>query len=141
MALTLQRKNGPVPDERITQTEQTLGVHFPAGYRSFLASTGGGSTGANLVIPGTERNGLLDRLYGIDRLPRAQERIGFNEIVPERYLLVGDGAGGALAVDSGDGSVWWADWDKGEELGVTGPSQDVMLRLADDFNAFLALFD
>lgn len=141
MTLSLKRPNGPTSEERLAQLETELGLCLPADYRAFLAETGGGWIGEDLPIPGTDGNGLLNELRGVDDLPKAQQRSGFNELVPAGYLIVGRGAGGALTIrleGAKAGSVWWADYDQGELIGAEGPTEDVMRRLSGSWDMFLA---
>ena len=55
--------------------------------------------------------------------------------------MIAQGHGGSLTVRTAPddhGSIWWADFDKADELEIEEPSDEIMLRLADDFTAFLA---
>ncbi|MFC7625161.1 hypothetical protein [Microlunatus sp. GCM10028923] len=80
---------------------------------------------------------------GIEWMPRIG-KFGRMQVVPAAYLVVSQGSsGGCLTIKvQGDGyaSVWWADFDKAEDDGSwEGPSESIMVRLADDWNQFLEL--
>ena len=38
-------------------------------------------------------------------------------------------------------SIWWADFDKADDLEIEAASSEIMLRLADHFDTFLASAD
>jgi hypothetical protein len=141
--MTLQiEPRGRVSEEQVAAVERTLNVRLPASYRAWILRTGGGVPVEDLTIPGTQENGLITDFDGVDRLELLQE-LGDPKIVPDNYLIVALGSGGdlALRVAGGDeGSVWWADYDRADDLGTEAPSEQIMARLADDFDGFLALF-
>lgn len=131
--------NGPVTDRQLEEVERELGVSLPEEYRRWLLRTGGGDLFDDVAIPGTDEFGLISELDGIDRLPYLQ-RLRRNEVVPDDYIVVTLGQGGSLAlrVRNGDeGSVWWVNYDLADDLGVHGPTDSVMLRVAEDFDMFL----
>jgi hypothetical protein len=140
------RPNGPVSESRIADAETRLGVTFPGPYRQWLATTGGGPTTDSIVIPGSNDLRAFGRFLGIGGDPGFDltevQRSGFAEVVPEEFLVIAYGHGGSICIRvSGEsrGSVWWADY----ELSLTiapdgGPTPEVMRKLADDFDAFIA---
>lgn len=64
-------------------------------------------------------------------------------MISKDYVVLNLGDGGSIAIKSRDGdvgSVWWADLDQAEIAGVSDePTQEIMLRLADDWDQFLTL--
>lgn len=140
MSEIIQAK-GELSEEQVVDAESKLGIRLPIGYRAFLASTGGGALAETYVVPEFDGGKLLQRFYDVERLVRRQHR-GFNELIPHEYVAVGDGGGGSVCVkvDGVDiGSVWWADMDMDEVLDAEEPVHEIMLRLADSFDAFLEL--
>lgn len=137
--------DGELSEQQVVEIESTLGIGLPARYRALLMSTGGGYLKKSYVFPEPELDGsaILCSFYDTARLVRKQHR-GFNEVIPHEYIAVGGGGGGSLCVkiDGADvGSVWWADMDRDEVLDAEEPVQEIMLRLADDFDAFLEAID
>lgn len=135
------RAKGELSEPEMAGIESMLGISLPIGFRAFLMSTGGGALTRTYVLPEFGGSALLRRFYDADEFVDAQHS-GFNEVIPYEYVAVGGGGGGAVCVKvSGDdvGSVWWADYDEAEDIGAEGPTQDVMVRQADDFDAFLAM--
>lgn len=138
MTVTVEPR-GPVSEEQIAAVEADLGVRLPEPYRSWLRETNGGELAEELEVSGTDGNGLLSDLDGVERLPVIQD-LARNKVVPDDYVVVTLGHGGSLALKiKGEdaGSVWWADFDLADELGVDGPSQETMRRLADGWDGFL----
>lgn len=132
---------GELDESQVADAESALGVTLPQAYRRFLLSTGGGSLARNYVIPEFDGSAIFSEFHDVGELVRAQG-VGSNEVVPHEYIVVGDGGGGGLCVKvAGDdvGSVWWVDYDGAEIIGAEEPTQDVMIRQADDFDAFLSM--
>lgn len=133
--------NGPVDDASLATVETTIRTRLPEPYRSWILRTGGGTLERRIVIPGTDDNGLLNKINGpgdLDLLSRLETH---QQLIPEDYLVIAQGHGGSLTVriaPDDHGSIWWADFDKADELEIEEPSDEIMLRLADDFGAFLA---
>lgn len=139
MTLTVEPR-GPISEGQIAAVEADLGVRLPEPYRSWLRETNGGELAEELEVPCTNGNGLLSDLDGVERLPIIRD-LARNKVVPDDYVVVTLGHGGSLAIKvTGDdaGSVWWVDFDLADYLGVEGPSQEVMRRVADDWDGFLA---
>lgn len=134
---------GPVTEDQIADVEAKLGVdRFPDAYRRWLARTGGGTLSGDTTVPGTDGNGLLSWINGPDKLPLLQQ-LERNDVVPADAVVISGGHGGALALrvrGEDEGSVWWVDYDLADELDIYEASEQVMRRLADDFDGFLALF-
>jgi len=146
VTLAIKIPHGPAGRDQLVDAEGSLGVELPAPYRSFLATVGGGHTG-DLEVPGTDGMGVLQELYSatdlVARNASDAREAGFAVSVPREYLLIGEGAGGALCLQvTGEdrGSVWWADFDLAGEYEDEDPHQDVMIRLAGTFDEFLELF-
>lgn len=141
--MTLQvEPRGPVTEDQVAAVERELGVTLPEPYRTWLRATNGGDLDGDVEIPGTDGNGLLSDLDGVDRLPTVQT-LARNKVVPAGYTVVTLGHGGSLALRTGGaevGSVWWADFDVADELNADGPTNDVMRRLAEDWDGFLGLW-
>lgn len=134
-----QKQHGPVTEEQVARAEAQVGS-LPTAYRRFLLETGGGSLAEPYEIPGFGGSALLTQFYDVESLVEMQG-LGFNEVIPKNLVAIGRGGGGALSVKvSGDdvGSVWWADYDQAEELGLEEPSEQILKRLADDLDVFLA---
>ncbi|HEY6740349.1 MAG TPA: SMI1/KNR4 family protein [Actinopolymorphaceae bacterium] len=147
MTLAIVEANGPAGRGDLERVEALLGTPLPRQYRDFLLRIGGGQTD-DLGVPGTGGDGVLQELCGTDDLVQLNQpshrRSGFPAYVPDRYLFIGYGAGGApcIRVKGGDeGSVWWADFEKAGGIPDEEPHEEIMIRLADDFDGFLALFD
>lgn len=135
------RAEGELAEHEVANAESELGAKLPVSYRRFLMSTGGGPLTKTYVLPEFDGSALLQRFYDARTLVRTQHR-AFKEVIPRDYVAVGGGGGGAVCVKVGGddvGSVWWADYDEAEDIGAEGPTQDVMVRQADDFSSFLEL--
>jgi hypothetical protein len=134
-----QRPGRPVSEERVAEAEGKLGVRIPETYRSFLRSTDGGALAESYVVPESGGSGLIEEFWDLDGLVEMQH-VGFNEVIPFDYITVASGGGGAACVKvTGDdaGSVWWANYDYAERIEAEEPTEEVMTKLADDFDAFL----
>lgn len=143
MTLTVAEPYGPASEAAVLAVEEALGVTLPPAYRRWQLAVGGGELDRDEVIPGTDGDGYIGELDPVDALPRYQDLEGTSN-VPREYLVVSLGGGGCLAVriSGGDeGSVWWADTGAAGRYPVGEPVEGIMARLADDFDAFLELFD
>lgn len=127
-------------EEQVRSVEESLGFGLPSSYRAWIMQSNGGGLGGYAEIP--DVNGLLSEIDSVDTLPGLRESEDA-EIIPDEYLRVTMGHGGSLTIKvQGDdhGSVWWASFSEAEEKGIwEGPSQEIMHRLADDWDAFLAM--
>jgi hypothetical protein len=133
------RQKGPVTEQQIADAERKLGIRLPETYRSFLRSTGGGSLAESYVLPQYGGSALIKQFWDIDSLVEMQHA-GFSEVIPHDYIAVAVGGGGAACVKvTGEdtGSVWWADYDQAEMIDAEEPTEEVMTKLADDFDSFL----
>jgi hypothetical protein len=147
MTINLQ-PHGPASEQDVAAVERRLGITLPPAYRAWLLAVGGGTLSDYAVIPGTEGNGLIDQFETVDKLVRYQDS-QTHELIPPGYLVIALGSGGRLTIrtaDDDNGSVWWADFDKADELDLAGdtpegPTPEIMVRLADDFPSLLALLD
>ena len=142
------RPHGPASEHDVADVERQLGVTFPHAYREFLLTAGGGTLGEHVAIPGTNRNGLINQFESVDKLVRYQN-FEPHELIPPGYTVIALGDGGSLAIRTAAddyGSMWWADFDKADEIDAAGetpegPTPQIMSRLADDFPAVLAILD
>lgn len=129
-------------EDQIAAVETELGLRLPESYRRWLSTTNGCEVPRDTIVPGTGGNGLFSELEPVGALPETR-KYGGHDVIPDEYLVlnIGDGGAVALKVAGGDvGSVWWGDLDRAEVLGIAeGSSQEIMLRLADDWDAFLAM--
>ena len=147
MPITLQ-PHGPASEQDVADVERRLGVTLPPPYRTWLRATGGGTLSDYTEIPGTDGNGLIDQFETIDDLVDTQD-FEPNKLIPPGHLVIAAGSGGSLTIRTAPddhGSLWWADFDKADELDLAGetpegPTPEIMTRLADDFPALLALLD
>ncbi|GAB3754836.1 SMI1/KNR4 family protein [Microlunatus parietis] len=132
----------PASELQIAEVESALGFQLPEAYRSWLKATNGAEVPQDTPVPGTEGNGLFSEFEPVERLPMVRAYEG-SDVIPRDYVAVNIGDGGAVAIKvRGDdiGSVWWADFDQAELLGIAdGSSQEIMRRLADNWDEFLAL--
>lgn len=132
----------PASESQIAEVESALGLRLPEAYRRWLRTTNGAEVPQDTPIPGTDGNGLFSELESAERLPLLRAYEG-NDVIPRDYVALNIGDGGAVAIKTrGDdlGSVWWADFDSAERLGIAdGSSQEIMLRIADNWDQFLAL--
>lgn len=149
---------GTLPEDELAILEDNLGMALPAAYRRWLATTNGGKASGDPPLPGIpdeEGDVLVDLLGARDDEPANDLRWyrhtqlhhdeGCIADVPAEFLHVGATGNGAVLVKvTGDdvGSVWWADCDLlsdavERDLDV---ANHALRRLADDFDAFLALF-
>ena len=142
------RAHGAASEEDVAEVEGRLGVVLPPAYRAWLLSVGGGTLSDYTVIPGTDDNGVIDQFETVDKLVRYQD-FPTHDLIPPGHLVIALGSGGRLTIRTADddyGSLWWADFDKADELDLAGdtpegPTPEIMARLADDFPALLALLD
>lgn len=149
---------GTLREEDVASLEEDLGVALPQPYRRWLAATNGGYTRDEPELPGLAGldSDLLLGLFGVrddDELAsnlrwNRQAQLnsdGFHADVPTDFIPVGSTGDGLIVLKvAGDdlGSVWWADFELlsdavERELPVVGHA---LRRLADNFDAFLALF-
>lgn len=139
--LEIENKTPPTPDD-VVGAENVLGRPLPEPYRSWLLVTGGGYVN-DLEMPAPGGAGVLQELFDPSQLAM-NYGAGFAEAVPAAYVVVGDGAGGAVClqlVGDGSGSVHWADYDLGLQTLADGESsEEIMSALAPDWDAFLAAF-
>lgn len=135
---------GPETEQRLTQAEQDLDLRMPDPYRRFLLEFGGSKV--STTVPDTG-GGYLQELFDVDDLIEWNtdaRQFGFPAYIPATYLMVGHGSGGAPCIrmtGEDQGSVWWADFDKAGEYEEEEPRDEIMIRLADDFDTFLAQFE
>jgi hypothetical protein len=133
--------NGPIEEASLATVEATIGTRLPEPYRSWILLTGGGTLQHRIVIPGTDDNGLLNKIDAPSALNLLAQLETHQQLIPSDYLVIAQGHGGSLTVRTArddHGSIWWADFDKADELEIEEPSDEIMLRLADDFTTFLA---
>lgn len=138
---------GPVNETEIELAEASVGQPFPEPFRSWLAATGGGSVRPELDMPRPHDAGILSEFLSPDEIASLRGN-GFSVAVPARYLVVADvGSGGAIAVvlEGADrGHVYWADYDKHQDLFDAGTvnedesTERIMSELAPDWDEFLA---
>ena len=137
------RARGPVTERQIVEAEQKLGIHLPEPYRSWMRRTGGGPPDQIYDIESVD--GAVKTFVGLESTYNIVDQYrGFDELLPRDLIRVAHGSGGtiALKVKGEDiGSVWWSDHDKADLLGAESPSHEYVTRLADNFEAFLAMFD
>jgi len=129
----------------VASVEVLIGSSIPEQYRQWLIESGGGWV-EEVIVPGTGDNGLLyEFLSPRDIENERTSRGGFSTFVPERYLIIGVGAGGCLAIGltvEVQGAFYWADSDKAIDLDLQdSSSEDIMLRLAADWTDLLAVLD
>ncbi|WP_377500324.1 SMI1/KNR4 family protein [Microlunatus sp. GCM10028923] len=119
MALEYQALD-PATQEQIATAEAELGFRIADGYRNWLLTPNGASISQGATVPGTDGNGLFLELEPVERLPIIRPFEGMH-VIPRDYLVLNIGDGGSIAVKSMHddiGSVWWADLDKAEVLGI-----------------------
>lgn len=131
--------------EDIDQLEQVIGTSIPEQYREWLSNSGGGWV-EELVIPETDGNGLLYEFLSPKEIESQRANTGgFVAFVPARYLVIGVGAGGSLAIGlSNDtrGAFYWADYDVAVELDLQdSASEEIMTKIATDWADLLVTLD
>ena len=96
-------------------------------------------------------NGFVDEILGCNAalkwdVTNWHDRVanGFIKMIPREFLVIGLGSGGDLCLllaGEDFGSVWWADFDLGDEiasvLDYDGPIPQIMRRVANNFQEFL----
>ncbi|GAB3768691.1 SMI1/KNR4 family protein [Microlunatus parietis] len=131
----------PASEEQIAAVETELGVRLPVPYRNWLKQTNGCLVGEYTRVPGVGE-GTFSEIDAVEALPSIN-RSSLNDLIPDDFLQLTISFGGSLAIKiNGDdqGSVWWASSWKAEVDGILDePSREIMFRLADDWDAFLAL--
>lgn len=140
--------DGPVDPQALEEFEATLPAPLPAAYRSSLLRTGGGEAAQDYSVA----NGVLSEFLplggdlGYDLVSYRRSTSGFGAWVPEDFLIIAPGSGGSLCLrltGPEAGSIWWADYDAGDELTATlgdahaDPLPQMMRRLSDDLPSFL----
>jgi SMI1 / KNR4 family (SUKH-1) len=142
----------PASEEALAGAERELGFRLPKAYRSWLAATGGGQPSDDLEI----RNGVVTEFYEVEPHGVDYSLVSTNNNrastmdswVPRDFLVASAEAGGVVALKViGDdiGSVWWADYDKADEIAPRGdhelePLPEIMERLADNWTDFVMLY-
>ena len=133
--------------QRLAEFEQRIGVRLPGDYRSWLENT-------HSLMPTdmiTVCNGVVTQFLGCNARIKCDVTTwhdvvanGFIKMIPPEFHVVGLGSGGDLCLLlSGEdfGSVWWADYDLGDEiasvLDYDGPIPQIMRRVANNFQEFL----
>lgn len=140
MALQITNPYGPATEDAVAAAERELGVTFPTPYRQFLLTTGGAKV--STTVPRTG-GGYLQEFYDLDDLLEWNtdgRTYGFGAYIPKQYVMIGGGSGGAPTIKPDDGTIWWADFDKAGAIPDEEPHEEIMTRLADNFDAFLDSF-
>ncbi|WP_225728339.1 MULTISPECIES: SMI1/KNR4 family protein [unclassified Nocardia] len=136
---------GAVGESVVADAEAMLDTTLPEPYRAWLTANGGGYT-STLEMPAPGGEGVLEEFLSPTELARNYGR-GFAVSVPKEYVVIGDGAGGGVAIrltEPGRGRIYWADYDKAIQLyddGLieeTDPTEQIMEEIAAGWNEFLA---
>lgn len=99
---------------------------LPSDYRDFALRSGTGDVRLH-VLPGTEV--VIDKF--LDASDITGRGGGFDGWIPDAYIPVVRGNGGALAIRLADGVVFLADYDKGAAMGLDeDASEDIMSEYA-----------
>lgn len=115
--------------EDVLEVEERVRRRLPEPYRRHLLETGSGRLIAR-IVPGTNGDGLLEDLLDpymmgvIANAVAAGTTAGW-ELIPDRFMAIGSGAGGALCLglrDGVDGQLFWADFDRAGALGLIDES-------------------
>jgi hypothetical protein len=135
--------NAPASEDQVATVEAELGLRLPAAYRAWVMKTNGCQLFADTPIPSTkEGTSAFSEIDSVDLLPKIN-RLSGSELIPDEFLriTISDGGSLALKIKRDDlGSVWWASSHEAELEGIVdGPSQEIMHRIADDWDAFLAM--
>ncbi len=135
--------NAPASEDQVAAVEAELGLRLPAAYRAWVTKTNGCQLLADTPIPSTEEGtSSFSEIDSVDLLPKIN-RLSGRELIPDEFLRITISDGGSLALKiKGDDldSVWWASSHEAELKGVVdGPSHEIMYRIADDWDAFLAM--
>jgi hypothetical protein len=109
------------PDD-VDSLEKRVSHRLPEDYRRHLLSIGSGPL-PRRIVPGTGDNAIVHTLLGYhDFLTLLDSESSYYELIPDRYLPVVGGEGGAVLIGLTEpvvGQVFWADYDKAEQLGLT----------------------
>lgn len=119
--------------ETLTPWTQTQRDHvaqqvgsLPSDYREFVLRVGTGDVRLH-VLPGTEV--VVDKF--LDASDITGRGGGFDGWIPDAYIPVVRGNGGALAIRLADGVVFLADYDKGAAMGLDeDASEQIMTEYA-----------
>lgn len=142
--------DGPLEEPAVAAFEDEFSLKLPTRYRAWLLEVGGGEAAADYKV----ENGVVSEFLGIggdvgyDLATWRRDRSGFSAWIPEQFVVIAPGSGGALCLQpSGPeaDSIWWADFDEAvERLGEPGqnpnsaaPQPYIMRRVADDLPSFL----
>ncbi|NKY20790.1 SMI1/KNR4 family protein [Tsukamurella spumae] len=119
----------PWTPEQVQEVEEQIGP-LPQEYRDFVLAVGTGDFSPRVVpSAGIIVDGFLSPLYVANRGG------GFDAWVPAEYVPVVSGSGGALAIKTGTGEVFIANYDRGVDLGLEDdPSEEIMSRFLDSWN-------
>ncbi|OLB64752.1 MAG: hypothetical protein AUI10_09740 [Actinobacteria bacterium 13_2_20CM_2_72_6] len=135
-----------VAEEALVRFENWLGGPLPESYRGHLRATNGGLPTEPAVLP--TAGFVADQpLFGLAAEDRAHDLGYVNTVLHDRFtpdlLAIGHVQGGLLALKVGGadrGSVWyWDDDDPRDDERYEAPviCRDLLVRCADDFDAFL----
>jgi len=135
-----------VAEEALVRFENWLGSPLPESYRGHLRATNGGLPTEPAVLP--TAGFVADQpLFGLAAEDRAHDLGYVNTVLHDRFtpdlLAIGHVQGGLLALKVGGadrGSVWyWDDDDPRDDERYEAPviCRDLLVRCADDFDAFL----
>lgn len=143
---------GTAAETDLADLEQRLGRPLPEDYRIWLGETDGAGVDTLAVANGvvSELAGAHDTADGGGLAQVQANRVdGFGSWVPEQWLIVSRGSGGAICLKTkgeDPGSVWWADYDRAEEIAPRDEHQDaplseIMTRLGDSWRTWLTTYE
>lgn len=135
----------PVTDEQISQIQRVFGFDLPEPYIAFLHTRNGGRPEPNIsdLAEAQDWGVGVSEFFGIDQSPDVdllEQRLFFEERVPEDLLPVADAEGGNLICLALTGEhrgavfFWDHEWESEEN---EPPGYENLHQIAPDFDAFL----
>jgi hypothetical protein len=123
----------PWTTDELRSVEASVGK-LPEAYENFVLTIGTGDLLPHL-LPG--KGVLVDTLNSPFSV--ANRSSGFDAWIPKEYVpVISAGGGGALAIRRDTGEVYFANYDQAVDLGLEEPSDEIMSKYADTWDALVA---
>jgi hypothetical protein len=139
----------PVKEGR-SALSQALTCVLPEDFLAWVERYGGSSLQDQIAMPDEDGNAVLAYFYDAEEIASIYvSRKGFPRNIPRAFTAVAYGPGGGVCIkitDDDFGSVWFADYDRANEILGADESQyvddselpEIMSRIANNWSAFIS---